>query len=341
MQKVHRLKLKAMERETKLLLDLYHLRMMTVEQISERHDYTVGTLYHKFREFRKSGLITTGTISGYTVTDDNLKKGKYYRLTGKGVTHLNELGYELEGSVEGLRISEFRVQNVLHFNDLMIYLSSHVWSVLDSREVKRKKNYNRGDIVDGMLISPDEKEYLFYLFLNKVSEARMVKIKLELNKYRFSDIILFTRSREVFKSVLKEMLLSAEVFKYNSFRVLPLGYGKRYLAYYNDSQVLFNYLEDKFNIYELDKDEVERYQVGFNTVVEYEGNEYYLINMLDHDLTHIHFIKRYTRERYKQDGRKILLLTMDLINYREILEGIDHVKYIEIETNEFMNYPTA
>lgn len=313
---------------------------MTVEQISERHNYTIGTLYHKLSGFIKSGFITTGTIKGYATTDNSLKLGKYYKLTGKGITYLRESGYELEKNAEDLRISDFRVQNILHYNDMVTHFSSHVWSVLDSRQVKLRRSLNRGDVVDGMLISPEKREYIFYLLLNKVSNYRMIKLILELNRNEYSDVILFFNSKGGFKSVLNEMLLNAEVYKYNSFRLMPLVYGMRYLAYYNDSQVLFNYLEDEFNIYAVEKNKNERYQVDFKTIVEYKGTEYYLVSMLDHNLTNLHFIKNYTKERYEQDGRKILLLRTDLIDYKDYLAGIHHVEYMEVNTNEFMNYPT-
>lgn len=56
----------------------------------------------------------------------------------------------------------------------------------------------------------------------------------------------------------------------------------------------------------------------FEKLVEYNGQEYYLVNMLDHNLTNLQHVKNFINERAKNDGRKVLLLTGSLANYRSI-----------------------
>src|SRR5699024_2367300 len=138
-----------------------------------------------------------------------------------------------------------------------------------------------------------------------------------------------------------EMLKNAEVYTYNSFRVMPFGYGKTYLRYYEDFQVVLDYLDDRFGIQKLEKHEDRYYQNNFKTVIEYENNEYYLVSMLDYDLTNLHRIRNYTKERFGTDGRKVLLLSDSRknVNYEKILGKMDHVEYLYIDVNDFMKYP--
>jgi len=350
----NRVHAEAFQKDLDILYDLYKSRLLVVEQIARRHGYTKGSMYHKLGRLRKRGYISTQNIKGFS--SQGGLQGKCYRITDVGINFLREQGYDIEITASALRVSDMRVPTLITTNDLFEEFSSQGWETLDSRELKVNYNLNRGLNLHGMLSSPnlssqdgelssqgfDQRNYPFYILLEGTSDDFIKRIRGEVERLQqFSDLIFFTKNVEVFQRTFSEMLMNADVFTYRSFRILPYGYGVRYLIYYDNFQVLLNYLEDRFNIYEVFKSDSEYYQNYFETVVEYEGDEYYLVNMLDYNLTNLYHIRNYTNERYKEDGRKVLLLSDSKrnVNYQKILEGIGHVEYLYVDVEDLMNYP--
>lgn len=342
----------AWEKDREVLYDLYKSRLLMVDQLARRHDYTKGSMYHKLSRLRHRGFVATQNIKGFS--SQGGLQGKCYKITNKGISYLKKHGYELSLKAESIKVSDMRVPTLIITNDLFEQFSNKGWKVLDSRELKEQYKLNRGLNLHGMLSSPnissrdissqgfEQRNYPFYILLEGTSDAFIKRIRGEVGRLQqFSDLIFFTKNVDVFQRTFSEMLMNADVFTYRSFRVLPYGYGMRYLIYYDNFQVLLHYLEDRFEIYEVSKSQNNYYQNYFKTVVEYEGNEYYLINMLDYNLTNLYHIRNYTNERYNEDGRKVLLLSDSKrnVNYQKILEGIGHVEYLYIDVDDLMNYP--
>ena len=331
--------LEAERKDKEILFDLYNWRIMSVEQLARRHNYTKGSMYHKLLRLKNKNLLTTQTIKGFS--NESSLRGKVYRITDKGMSYLLREGYDVRGEANTLRVSDMRVPVILTANDLFEEFSSQGWHTLDSRELKIEYNLNRGINLNGMLSSPSDCNYPFYLLLEGVTDNYIKRIRVEIERLNFHNLIFFTKDKDVFQRTFSEMLKNAEVYTYNSFRVMPFGYGKTYLRYYEDFQVVLNYLDDRFGIQKLEKHEDRYYQNNFKTVIEYENNEYYLVSMLDYDLTNLHRIRNYTKERFGTDGRKVLLLSDSRknVNYEKILGKMDHVEYLYIDVNDFMKYP--
>lgn len=341
LEKMNRVHREALEKDIDILYDLYDSRIKTVDQLSRKHNYKKGSMYHKLGRLRKKGYITTQNIKGFSSRFKNNRglQGKCYRITGAGITFLKKHGYKLDFDADSLRISDMRVPILLLTLDLFEEMSSRGWSYMDSRLSKKKYGLNRGLNFDGILSSPDTVKYPFYIMLENTTDNYIRRVRMEIERLNFDDLLLFTRSPSVFNKLFEELLTNGEVFLYKSVRILPFGFGWRYLAYYDDSQAVLNYLEDNFNIYEVDKNEDTHYQVGFKTIVEYKNEEYYLVNMIDHNLTNIHFINSYSKERYLEDGRRILLLHTGLLDYEKLLSEIQHILFIHIDGNDLLNYP--
>lgn len=338
MNRVHR---EALEKDIDILLDLYESRIKTVDQLSRKHDYKKSSMYHKLGRMRNKGYITTQNIKGFSSRSKNIRglQGKCYKITNSGITYLRKLGYDLEFDASYLKVSDMRVPILLLTLDLFEEMSSRGWSYMDSRLSKYKYSLNRGLNFDGILSSPNSFKYPFYIMLENTTDTYIRRVRTEIERLNFDELLFFTRSPSVFNRLFDELLTNGEVFLYKSVRILPFGFGWRYLVYYDDSQVMFNYLEDNFNIYEVNKNEGTHYQVGFKTVTEYKNEEYYLVNMVDHNLTNIHFIKNYSKERYLEDGRKIMLLHTGLFDYEKLLSDIQHILFIKIDGNDLLNYP--
>lgn len=338
MNRVHK---EALEKDIDILYDLYESRIKTVDQLAKKHGYKKGSMYHKLGRLRNKGYVTTQNIKGFSSRSKNNRglQGKCYRITGAGVTYLKKKGYKLEFDADSLRVSDMRVPVLLLTHDLFDEFSSHGWSYMDSRLLKLKHSLNRGLNFDGMLSSPNLVDYPFYIMPENTTDNYIRRVRTEIARLNFDNLLFFTKSPSVFNRLFDELIMNGEVFLYKSVRILPFGFGWRYLVYYDDSQVMFNYLEDNHNVYEADKKEDVRYQVDFKTVIEYKNEEYYLVNMIDHNLTNIHFIKNYSKERYLEDGRKILLLHTGLFDYEKLLSDIHHIEYLSIDGNDLLNYP--
>lgn len=335
---MHVKKQEALKREINILYDLYNFRVMSIEQLVKRSTYTLGTMYHKVSDLQKRGLILAGDIRGFTV--EGGRRGRYYRISNKGITLLKEWGYDVTYTADDLRVSDYRVPILLETNDLFFDFSSQGWSIMDSRATKNVYELNRGDNLHGMITSPRHKKYPFYIFLNNTSDKHITRISREVNRYSFSDIILFVNSKAIFQKVFVEMLREADIFTYRSFRILPLGFGKRYLLHYDDEELLLDYLEDNYDLIVTSASKDKNSRDGFTTTVKYKGKKYYLVNMLDHNLSNIHHIHQYTNERYERSGKRLLLLTDGTVNYPEFLRGnTSFIDFLQIDNRSLMAYP--
>lgn len=299
------------ERDIKILKDLYDFRILKIDQIVIRTGYKKDTIYKYIRSLFKSGFVTKSRIKGYT--EDSKLRGDYFRITNKGISTLRNNGYEdLHYAAEDLKVSDVRAPIEILFTDLHYDLSKKGWKVLGNRKAKERYGINRVDNLTGVFSSPVFNiEYPFYIFqfYHDMSAKYVGKIISEINKYSFSNIVLFTTTRDMFEKVTNTMLDRADIFTYKTFRILPLQYGLKYLSNYAEGDMLFNYIDDKCSILRLDREADVRYEAEFDDIVDYNGEEYYLANLTDFNLANLYRAKRYTKEKYEKDGRKILALS--------------------------------
>src|SRR5699024_7421579 len=105
--------------------------------------------------------------------------------------------------------------------------------------------------------------------------------------------------------------------------------------------LLYEFIRDEFEIVKIQPETYVNYSTKFD-LVEYEGKEYYLVNMLNNNLANIHHIKQYTREKYMADGRKLLILveksTNGVIQYEKLMESVHHAEFIEISPSMIVEY---
>lgn len=232
---------------------------------------------------------------------------------------------------------ELEVNNLAHEFQLI------GWSLLSRREVKKEYGLNRGDNLHGSLSSPIFKEYPFYLFLNNnnISDQWLNRVVREVNKYGFMNMILLTDGEETFKRVFQVMFSKVEAFTYKEFMLMSLRFGREYIKHYVDTELLYEFIEDEVDIVRIQQEAGVDYYTSFE-LVEYEGDEYYLVNMLNNNLANIHHIKQYTREKYMADGRKLLILveksTNGVIQYEKLMESVHHTQFIEVSPFMIMEY---
>lgn len=330
------------ERRRKLKLnileDLYNLRALTTEQLSSRFDYSIRHIGRITRELQAEQLLITEKVRGYERHKGF--QGNYYRISTKGIRYLNQADFKTSRTADQLRVSEYYLPYILSLNDLYLRVEPHGWEVINSRDVKAKFNLNRGDNIHGMLISPDGTKYGIYIFLNSVIEYNMKKIKSEISRYNntdFPNMLILCKNEDGFNQVVSELHEFTDIVKYVTFKVLPFGFGIKYLKTFGSKYKELDFLSN-FGVTPYPEADISEAPMGLETVVIHEDEEKYLVNMLDNDLEKLRTIRNYRKERYEFDGRKVLIVTnMDKV-IPELLEDIHHIDYLHIAYAEMADY---
>lgn len=320
------------------MLGLYELRALSTAQIRKRYGYTKIYLYRKLQQLEKLGYIHSQYTSGYARS--SLQQGKHYRISNRGIRHLNSGGYVTTHTADELRVSKYHLPYLLSANELLIDLEGYGWSMIDSRATKEYHRMNRSDNIHGTLVNPEGRKYPFMVLINPLGVRNLGKLRGEVSRYPFSDLIIFTRTLESFEQVIDSFSENSDVYRYRTFRVLPYSFSKYYLRKYDDHVNVLTYCEECLGLDILEKEAEFRFAIEDVTVVIHEGEEKYLINLLDNDLRKVHAIQGYHYDHYKRDGRRILLLTNDNLSpvHRNLLRHVHHVDYLSVDAEDFLNY---
>lgn len=263
-------------------------------------------------------------------------QGSYHRISETGIACLRKQGYPVEREANELRVSPRLLPYLLSANDVMIDLAPYGWTMLDSREIKKKYELNRGGNIQGALISPEGVEYGFYIFKSSTSKKNLMKIIHEIKESPIPNFILFTKGQSSFDSIIAEATKPGnELITGGALKILPYTFGKTYLQVFSQKAHFFEVLT-RYGI--TDSANKTHSNNRFTNVVLHEGKEKYLVNLLDTDLMKFHKINRYRKEAYEKDGRPILVLTHMKHKHQALLQNIKHIDYLEISFFEFINF---
>lgn len=168
------------DRDLSILQELYELREMTKKQISVKHFDSEKYAHKRLYVMKKEGLITTNVYgkrtAGRTVT------AAYVRLTEAGMDLLIERGL-LDGKnyrARDLGLSIQQRQYITDANELFVQIPEVPY--MDSRQIKRKYNLNRGNLTVGGFRS-DKGDYMIYILMPDAREQTLVKIINEIKKH--------------------------------------------------------------------------------------------------------------------------------------------------------------
>lgn len=321
-----------------MLLGLYELRALSTAQIRKRYGYTQVYLYRKLQQLEEMGYIHSQYTSGYSRS--SLQQGKHYRISNRGIRHLDSSGYVTTHTADELRVSKYHLPYLLSANDLLIDLKPHNWSMIDSRETKEYHRMNRSDNIHGTLVNPEGRKYPFMVLINPLGIRNLGKLKGEVSRYPFSDLIIFTRTPESFEQIIESFSENSDVYRYRTFRVLPYSFSKYYLRKYDDHVNVLTYCEDRLGLRVIKREPAFRFVIEDVAVVDHKGEEKYLINLLDNDLRKVGAMQGYHYDHFTRDGRRILLLTNDKLysTHQHLLRHVHHVDYLKLDVEDFLNY---
>ena len=163
-----------------------------------------------------------------------------------------------------------------------------------------------------------------------------------------SNPILFAKSVASYMTIVEHLSTNTSiVVQCQSLKVFPYTFAKYYLRHFEDEENVMKFLED-YEIYDLSfktdfKDTRKKTYDGLERIVRHEGEEKYLINLLDTDLVKIYNIRQYRKEMYELDGRKVLVITTPMTGHtrEQLLGEVHHIDFLEIDTGDLINYLSA
>ncbi|WP_193065421.1 replication-relaxation family protein [Oceanobacillus oncorhynchi] len=337
--------------DIEILEGLCELRVMSTDQIRRRYNLTKRYVYRKIGRLRNSGWIITEPISGYLKKQK--RQGSYHRISEIGISCLRKRGFEMERKAHHQLPTKRHLPYVLLTNDLIIDLEPFDWTFKDSRTVKNEYQLNRGDSLQAMLRDPDGKEYIIYMLREGVTEPTLVKIQKEIELYSSispkdgerltNNYMIFVQGHKSYQQVVerffqhKDALLSS-----NHIKLFPLLFAKNYLRYLYNKERIIKFII-KQGITDVSKKSLpllRKEYKGLNTIVEHEGEEKYLINLLDSDLVTCYQVMKYRKEQYNLDGRKILVITTNALksSHQKILYGFKHIDWCSIDHQDIFDY---
>ncbi|WP_077319079.1 hypothetical protein [Virgibacillus proomii] len=329
------------KQDIQLLYQLYKYRALSTVQVAKVMNYSIWTVYKKISQLRGQGYLYSEHIKGNYILNQ-ARQGNYHRISGKGISLLNLYGYKVDYTAEELKISVYRVAYLLTVNDLIIPLAQKGWGYQDSRATKNLLSLNRGDIVQGMLTSPDEgKEYALYIILKKARKDTLVRLKQEIIRLPLERILVIARGIDSFTSIVDSFMDKDKLIKGEAVKVLPLKIALAHLAISDGDEENYKRYIESLGITILgdssNKNEFES-NVHFDYLIECNGEEMYLMDLLGNDLMKIDELRHYRKEEYERDGRKVLVLTSgaefhkDL--HQQLLGHMNHVEYLFVNLNE-------
>lgn len=336
----------ALEKDLNLLYEMYKCRALSTAQVAQVRGLAKWYVYEKLEQLRDKGLIYSEQISGNYIPDQK-RQGKYHRISGKGIKLLKEYGYQADYTADELRVSKYRLPYLLTANDLFLSLREDGWEYRDSREIKNFHSLHRNDVLQGTLTNPNgNKEYALYIFFKKINHDTLVRIKREIQRIPFENILITTRGESSFYSVIDAFTTNEDkLIKGGSVKVLPFAFAKSYLAISNDNREKHEHFLKELGL-ELKADRSNKNifesSVKFDYIVRHKGIEKYFVDLLDNDLMKIEEVLRYRKEDYKREGKKVLALTstakghIDL--HKKMLGGMRHIEYYTIDPKKVIAF---
>ncbi|WP_059051370.1 replication-relaxation family protein [Paenibacillus senegalimassiliensis] len=183
------------DRDLSILQELYELREMTKKQIAVKHFDSEKYAHKRLYVMKKEGLITTNVYgkrtAGQTVT------AAYVRLTEAGMDLLIERGLLdcKNYRARDLGLSIQQRQYITDANELFVQIPEVPY--MDSRQIKRKYNLNRGNLTVGGFRS-DKGDYMIYILMPDARDQTLVKIINEIKKHmKLRGFLIYYKSQSV------------------------------------------------------------------------------------------------------------------------------------------------
>lgn len=319
------------KRDRDILYHIHRLRFVTMEQLRMISDYGKSYTFAKAREYQELGVLDKKEIVGSNFYRDRDRQGIYMYMRQKGINYLQKHGYETTSTArENRNAKPDRILAILKVNHLALHLEPFGWKFLDGRDAKRGRTDFQNAILHGSLQNAHSTtEYGVYMLMGEDNEATIKKIKNQTPKITgVNDYLIVTRTSTAVKAAI-EQIEKKEVRHYDAnigslivggkLCVLPGVFAQIYLPISEDNEEKHRQFLEMLGFQILDEDRqaantraFSRFKFDFLVQhPNYPGEELYLANLLDNDLSKIKDVRGYNKDRYTEDGRRALLLTTE------------------------------
>src|SRR5699024_5612846 len=326
------------KKDRDILYEINRLRFVTMEQFRMISGYGKSYTFEKSREYQRVGALTSKEIksSDFYTAKNRDRQGKYLSLTERGMKYIYDYGYEVTSTSRVNRgVNAERISAILKTNDLVLGIKPFGWHFLDGRDAKRRYKTNvKNALLHGLFIPPSEKrEFGFYMLMSEDNERTVDLIKQQTPDFpQLSNVIIATRTPTAVQTAVKQ--LDVETLRYygqnisklqvgGKLIVLPIMFALIYLPISKDNvdkhkqfleSLNYQILVDMDNHELVEKNDFTKRRFDYVVRNDYfeannEHNDFYLVDMLDNDLTKLRNIANYSDEEYQRDGRKVIVLT--------------------------------
>jgi len=271
------------------------------------------------------------------LSETTRKVGAYHCLTDTGISLLQKQGIPADRKAEDLKVTRRFLPYLLSANDIMIDLAPFGWAMRDSRETKSLHRLNRSSNIHGSLISPDGTEHAFYIFMSRSLPKSIMKVVREIKESPMHHFFIFTKGQASFHDFISEAIdPGKELITGGSLKVMPYTFGKTYVQFQGNEHNMLHLLS-AHGITRL-PEKPPPYS-PFDYVVQHNGQEKYLVNLLDTDLMKVYSLRKYRKETSVQDQGRLLVLTHMQEFHRQLLKDIHHIEYEDIHPSEIQTVP--
>ncbi len=338
---------KPQTRDIAILYDLYQYRILTTEQIKRMY-FPNSKRYvdEKLRAMRNSQLIST-----FTQKRPGRKGCACHRILQKGLDLLKEKGYDIQYKPSDLTVNANARPYVLATNDIMTHITSYGWFMKDSRQVKREYGLNSGDQIHGSIVSPEGTEYGLFVLEQDTLVKNLAKVVYEIRTTSkkdvgLTDFIIFAKGQASIDHFIElantekrdhqGKPIQKKLRPSGALCVMHLDHGIDYLKSKLSDKGYFE------TIFKMPKAPVHwlapSNKIGFECIAEYQGEEVYIVNMLDTDLTKVDAIIGYLEdrkrmERFGEKIRKVLIVTEENLKgfHKELIGQNQYIAYFVLE----------
>lgn len=316
------------DRDTNILFDLYNYRALTIEQINKLHfndRSNMSYTYLRLHMLRQAGLIT----SKPKVNHKGKKTAAVYMLATKGIQRLKELKLIEDKRINAtdLHPDYSHMHYLLDANEIYTQLSG-AWQVLDSRETKRRYHLNRGNMISGLLINSDSKEFGYYIIQQKPDERTLIKILKEIQIINIENILVFCKSQEAYSRFVNK-LNELGITTAGTLGVLPYPYGITILKQIKSEHDIVNTITNHGKIIP-----IKSKHIFASYTLLMKNEELYVTNMLYNDQMALYSLYNYYGiDQYKREGKKVLIITWKgyEAEYKKVFARYPHIEIIAID----------
>lgn len=323
------------EKKIGILLDLCKFRVLTTEQLFHRHSPgSLDYLNKVLSQLRKASLIRSATQSG---SRGKRKGHSFHAITMRGIGSLHHNGHFVDESFADNYLTEQLRYYVLSANDILTS-ANDAWQVLDSRATKKVFNLGSRTQIQGALTDLLKQSYGIYVLSEAPLTQTIGKIQSEMMERAgtIQNYVVFGKGKKGLETFM-EMAMSKTTtrdFLYTGYalKVLPFKLGQELVKAFDSfsawEQALLEKLAEEYGFTVIQSEwsvrkDGERPADGltcttrttspehavFKTIIEYEGQRYFYINLIDLDLKKIRAIQTYSEADTRRYGMNMWVCT--------------------------------